>query len=119
MVATTRWRATKRAMARAARAMATGMRMAGKQGTMAMARATTWAMSTARRWRATKRAMARAARAMAMAMRIAGDKEGNGKGGKSVMVMAMRAVGDKEGNGKGGQGDSNGSAMAMRMFITE
>ncbi len=31
LAATTRWRATKRTMARAARMMATGMRMAGKQ----------------------------------------------------------------------------------------
>ncbi len=32
LAATTRWRATKRTMTRVARSMATGMRMAGKQG---------------------------------------------------------------------------------------
>jgi hypothetical protein len=40
------------------------------------------AMAMVTRWWATKRAMARAAMAIAMAMRLAGDKYSDGKGSK-------------------------------------
>jgi hypothetical protein len=65
-------------------------------GIMAMAMATTRAMTMVMRWGATNRVMARAARAMATAMRMAGNKEVNGKGGKS------------NGNGNEGGGQQRG-----------
>jgi hypothetical protein len=91
----------KRERARAARAMATGMRVAGNEegeGDKAMVMAT----RIAGEWTATA-----TKRAMVMATRVAG-KMGMATATKRMMATATMVAGNKEGNGNGGKSNGDG-----------
>jgi hypothetical protein len=103
----TRWQATKKVMARVARAMLTTTMVAGKQ----QQQHRQWQRHQG--WQATKRVMARAARGVVMTT-----KRAMATATTWVMVMATRVEGNKEGDGgeKGegtkGNGDNKGGRQA-------